>query len=283
VKCPRNEKVSSGKYYSMRKYFQVFKISFQEEFAYKLNFVMWRVRNIFQILLTFFLWNTIFASPTTVIFGYDRSKILTYVFGIMIVRALVMSARATDISIDIARGDLSNYLLKPMTYFKYWFTRDVSSKALNLIFATVEFALLFAILKPPFYFQTNPLTLLLFFIGIVLAVLIYFFILIIVSSLTFWAPEMSWGGHFLITIVVVEALSGSLFPINILPPLFQSIVMATPFPYLIYFPVQVYLGNITGQALLGGLMIAVAWTGILWFAMNFIWQKGLKAYESTGR
>jgi ABC-2 type transport system permease protein len=244
---------------------------------------MWRVRNVFQILLTFFLWSTIFANPQTVIFGYDRSKILTYVFGIMIVRALVMSARAADISSDIAQGDLSNYLLKPMTYFKYWFTRDVSSKALNLIFAAIEFALLFIILKPPFYFQTNPITLLLFFIGIILAVLIYFFILILVSSLTFWAPELSWGGHFLITIVIVEALSGALFPINILPINLQYVVMATPFPYLIYFPVQVYLGNITGQAILGGLMVAAAWCGILWFAMNFIWQKGLKAYESTGR
>lgn len=244
---------------------------------------MWRVRNVFQILLTFFLWDTVFASPTTVIFGYDRSKILTYVFGIIVVRAFVMSARAADISSDIAQGDLSNYLLKPITYFRYWFTRDISSKALNLIFAAVEFILLFIILQPPFYFQTNPVTLLLFFIGIVLAVLIYFFTLIIVSSVTFWAPELSWGGHFLITIVLVEALSGALFPINILPSLFQSIIMATPFPYLIYFPVQVYLGNIAGNAVLGGLMIAGAWTGLLWFAMNFIWQKGLKVYESTGR
>jgi ABC-2 type transport system permease protein len=267
----------------MRKYFQIFKISFQEEFVYKLNFVMWRVRNVFQILLTFFLWSTIFANPTTVIFGYDRSKILTYVFGIMIVRALVMSARAADISSDIAQGDLSNYLLKPMTYFKYWFTRDISSKALNLIFAAVEFVLLFLILQPPFYFQTNPEVLILFFVSIVLAVLIYFFILILVSCLTFWAPELSWGGHFLITIVIVEALSGSLFPINILPATLQYIVMATPFPYLIYFPVQVYLGNIAGQATLGGLMIATAWTGILWLTMNFIWQRGLKTYESTGR
>lgn len=267
----------------MRKYLQIFKISFQEEFAYKLNFILWRVRNVFQILLTFFLWSTVFSNPSTVIFGYDRSKILTYVFGIMIVRALVMSARAADIASDIATGDLSNYLLKPITYFRYWFTRDVSSKALNLFFAVGEFVILFAILRPPFFLQSNPTTLILFFVGIILAILIYFFILILVSSLTFWAPEMSWGGHFLITIVLVESLSGALFPINILPSAAQSVVMATPFPYLIYFPVQVYLGNISGQALFGGILVAAAWCGILWFAMNYIWQKGLKAYESTGR
>lgn len=267
----------------MNKFWQIFKISFQEEFAYRLNFILWRVRNVFQILLTFFLWSTVFSNPQTVIFGYDRAKILTYVFSIMIVRALVLSARAADVAGDIARGDLSNYLLKPVTYFRFWFTRDISSKALNLMFAIVEFGLLFLILKPPFFFQLSPMILLVFFVSLILAIFIYFFLLFIVSTVAFWAPELGWGGHFLFTIVIIEALSGSLFPINILPAALQSFVLATPFPYLIYFPVEVYLGNISGQALLGGLMVAAAWTGVLYFAMNFIWQKGLKAYESIGR
>jgi len=267
----------------MRKYWSIFKISFEQEFAYRLNFILWRVRNVFQILLTYFLWSTVFSNPQTQIFGYDRAKIITYVFGIMIVRALVLSARAMDVSTDIAQGDLSNYLLKPLSYFKYWFTRDISSKALNLIFATVEFAVLFIILKPPFFFQGNPVALLAFTLAIVLAIFIYFFLLFLISSIPFWAPEIGWGSHFLVTVVIIEALSGSLFPINILPLGLQSIVMATPFPYLIYFPVEVYLGNIGGGALIGGLMIAAAWTGVLWFSLKFVWQKGLKVYQAIGR
>lgn len=135
----------------MKKYWQIFKISFEEEFAYKVNFIMWRIRNVFQIIITFFLWDTIFANPGTVIFGYDRAMILTYVFAIMIVRALVLSARAVDVSSDIGEGNLSNYLVKPVSYFKYWFTRDIASKILNLSFAVVEFTVLFLIFKPPFF------------------------------------------------------------------------------------------------------------------------------------
>jgi ABC-2 type transport system permease protein len=267
----------------MGKYWSIFKISFEQEFVYRLNFILWRVRNVFQILLTYFLWSTVFADPTTQIFGYDRAKILTYVFGIMIVRALVLSARAMDVSSDVAQGDLSNYLLKPLSYFKYWFTRDISSKALNLIFAAVEFFLLFIILKPPFFFQGNPLTLLVFSLTIILAILIYFFLLFLISSIPFWAPEIGWGSHFLVTVVMIEAFSGALFPINILPAGLQSFLLATPFPYLIYFPVEVYLGNIHGQALVGGLMVAAAWVGVLGLTMNFVWQKGLKVYQALGR
>jgi ABC-2 type transport system permease protein len=108
-------------------------------------------------------------------------------------------------------------------------------------------------------------------------------LLFLISSIPFWAPEIGWGSHFLVTVVIIESLSGSLFPINILPGVLQSIVMATPFPYLIYFPIEVYLGNIGGVALAGGLMVSIAWTGVLWFALNFVWQKGLKVYQAIGR
>lgn len=267
----------------MKKYLQIFKISFEEEFAYRLNFILWRVRNVLQILLTYFLWSTVYFDPTRQIFGYDRTKILTYVFGIMIVRALVFSARAMDVSNDVANGDLSNYLIKPVNYFKYWFTRDIASKTLNMFFAVLEFVFLFIILKPPFFLQTNLLTLLIFLLSIVVAIFIYFLILFLLSSIPFWAPEIGWASHFLVTVVITESLSGALFPINILPQTLQSIIMATPFPYLIYFPIEVYLGNIQGWAVLGGLGVAASWAGILWFVLKVVWQKGLKAYQAFGR
>lgn len=222
-------------------------------------------------------------NPNTVIFGYDRAKILSYVFGVMIVRALVFSSRAVDVSTDIAQGDLSNYLLKPVSYFKYWWTRDVSSKALNLVFAAVEFMVLYFILKPPFFFQKDIYMLITFLLSVIIAMFLYFFILFVVSAVPFWAPELGWGSQFLMLIVVVEGLSGSLFPTNVLPTNLQSLVLATPFPYLVYFPVQVYLGNVTGLDLVKGIFIGIFWTFALMFFMNWIWQKGLKVYESIGR
>lgn len=267
----------------MKKYLSIFKISFAEEFAYKWNFILWRVRNVLQILLTYFLWSAVYSDPGKVIFGYDRARILTYVFGIMIVRALVMSARSMDVGNDISTGDLSNYLLKPINYFKYFFTRDVASKILNLFFAAIEFFGLFLILKPPFVFQINIFSLLAFIIAIILAMCIYSFILFLLSSVPFWVPELGWSSQFLVSVVIVEALSGSVFPINILPKILQSIIMITPFPYLIYFPIEVYLGNVTGWALVGGLIVSATWTGILWVLLNIVWQKGLKVYQAFGR
>ncbi len=267
----------------MIKYIQVFKISFQQEFVYRLNFIMWRVRNVMQIFLVFFLWDSVFSNPNRVVFGYDRSKILTYVFGLLFIKALVLSARAVDVGGEIFRGDISNYLLKPINYFKYWLTRDISSKGLNLIFAFFEALFLYIFLKPPIFIQTNPVILLIFLISIILAILIFFNIIFILNSVSFWIPEATWGFHFLIIVIILEFTSGTLFPLDILPLTIQKIFYFLPFPYIIFFPLQIYLGKITGIDVLKVILTSFIWSFFLWIIMNSIWKKGLKVYQAYGK
>ena len=267
----------------MKKYFSIFKISFAQEFAYRVNFIMWRVRNVLQILLVFFLWSAVYTNPQTELFGYNREKILTYVFGIFILRALVLSSRAVDISGEISRGNLTNYLLKPINYIRYWFTRDISSKALNLSFATVEIVILYFFLKPTFFIQTDPLQLLFFFSAVIFAIVMFFGLLVLVNFITFWLPEGGWASQFLIIVIFTEFLSGAVFPIDILPGTLQNFLYALPFPYLMFFPLQVYLGKLSVQATLQGLAISGMWMVILIFAMNRMWTKGVKKYSAVGR
>lgn len=267
----------------MNKYLQVFKITFAQEFAYRINFIMWRVRNVLQIFLVFFLWDTVFAQPGRVVFGYDRAKILTYVFAILIVRALVMAARTQDVAGEISSGELSNFLLKPISYFKYYLTRDISSKTLNLLFAFFETVILFLILKPPFFLQLNPVNLLLFGLSLIIAMLIFFLMMFIISSIPFWVPEAGWGMHFLITVVLTEFLSGAIFPLDILPEGVQNLLYLTPFPYLIFYPIQIYLGKITGFALIKGIALSGFWAVLLYFVLNNVWRRGLKLYQGHGR
>lgn len=267
----------------MNKYLNIFAISIEQEFAYKVNFIMWRLRNVIQIIIAFFLWDTLTDNSGGEIFGYDKDRILTYVLGLIFIKALVLSARAQDVAGEISRGEILNYLVRPVSYFKYWLTRDLSSKALNIIFATLEFSVFYLIFKPPFYFQTNIFQLLLFLISIVFAVLLYFLLLFTVNAIPFWAPEMGWGGQFLIIVILVEFFSGTLFPLDILPSGILKFLNLTPFPYLIFFPLQVYLGKITGINLIQGFVISMGWVFVLWFAMHFVWRKGLKVYQAYGR
>lgn len=267
----------------MKKYLQIFKLSFQQEFAYRLNFVMWRVRNILQIILLFFLWSSVFKDPQTEVFGYNQEKILTYVFGILILRAIVFSARAVDVAGEISNGDITNFLLKPVSYFKYWATRDIASKVLNLSFSVFEITVLFLILKPSLFLQTNPVALFAVLISLTMAVILFFCLLFITNMSAFWMPENGWAAQFLFIAIITDFLSGGVFPLDILPLAFQKVLYSTPFPYLLFFPLQVYLGKIAGLEVIRGLVTSFAWVFILFVAVKFIWVKGLRRYSAEGR
>jgi len=267
----------------MNKYLQVAKVSLKQEIAYPVNFIMWRIRNVIQILLVYFLWNAAFSSPGRILFGYDRDKILTYVFGVMLVRAFVLSSKSMDVAGEISRGELSNSLVKPIGYFKYWLSRDISSKALNLFFAAAEIIVLYVLLRPPVFIQGSIFVNLLFFFSIIVAILLFTLILFLVSSITFWLPEMGWSVHFLVTTVVVEFLSGVLFPLDVFPLVVQKIINLTPFPYLVFFPLQVYLGKLTSPELVKGFAVDTLWLFVFIYILNIVWKKGLKVYEGYGR
>ncbi len=267
----------------MKKYWSIFAISFQEEFAYKMNFIMWRVRNVIQILITYFLWISVFNDPQTSIFGYNQAAILTYVFGIILIRAMVFSARSVDVPGEISEGLLTNYLVRPIKFFKYWFARDTASKALNFMFSIVEFSILSVLFKPSLIFQTNATYLLLFVASLIVANYLIFVIRFLVTSVTFWVPEMGWGGQFLFMVIITEFLSGSVFPLDIFPLVWQKAFYFTPFPYLVFFPLQVYLGKIPVSLAVNGLVVSILWSVVLSYLLKYVWQKGLKLYGAEGR
>jgi ABC-2 type transport system permease protein len=266
----------------MSVYQKIFSISIGQEFAYRLNFIMWRLRNVLQIIAVFFLWDTIFSDPSKQLLGYNRETILTYIFLVMVVKAIVFSSKSMEVSGEISRGELTNYLLRPMSYFKYWMSRDIASKALNIMFSLVEIILLFLILKPTLFFQTNILYIGGFLCALVLACCLYYLLIMLFSMGTFWIPEQSWGFIFLL-IVFADLLGGTLYPIDVLPGIIQQILYLTPFPYLIFMPIQIYLGKLSFVLTLKAIFVAFIWVVVLAVIVKYIWSKGLKVYEGVGR
>lgn len=266
----------------MQKYLTVFAISWQNEFTYRLNFILWRLRNVVRFLMTYFLWLGVFSSIPAA-FGYSRSQMLAYVFMVLIVQSIVLSSPSSDnIGGEIANGDLSNYLVKPVNYLRYWFIRDLSSKLLNLVFAVFEITALWLIFRPAVQLPLSFSAAAGFIISCVLAVAINFFLSAGARFTAFWMPESTWGFAFVL-IIFMEVLAGGIFPLDILPKWIFNLLQFTPFPYLIYFPIAIFVGKISGLEMLRVLAQAVFISGGTFLAARFIWQKGLRIYGAEGR
>jgi len=264
----------------MKKYLIAAKNTWDEALSYRFNFFIWRLRNVILLLSTYFLWLAVIPEGTNV-FGYDQSSMLTYVLLTAIVRAVVTSNRSYAIGQEINDGNLSNFLLQPINYFAYWFSKDIGDKLMNLAFSIVELAIIFVLLKPPIYIQTSPEYILFFIVSIILAVILYFFINILLGLIGFWSPDV-WAPRFIFWIAV-GFFAGEYFPLDILPQTIYNIFKILPFSYLIYFPIKVYLGQFTYQEILTGFLITTIWIGIFAIVVNVVWKKGLKSYTAQGR
>lgn len=266
----------------MQKYFTLFQLSWENEFVYRLNFILWRLRNMLRFLMVFFLWKGIFSSNASV-FGYSQPQIITYVFLVLALQSLILSAPSADnIGGEIGNGDLSNYLVKPVGYLKYWFTRDMASKILNIFFSFGELFVVWLIFRPSLTLPTSPASFFGFLIAAAFALMIYYLLSAAARFLAFWTPENTWGVAFLI-LVFTEILAGGIFPLNILPKWAYISLQFTPFPYFAYFPIAIFTGKIVGLEMLRILVQSGFWFVLTYWMTKILWKKGIIAYQASGR
>lgn len=248
--------------------------------TYRLNFALWRLRVVLQLLTMYFLWQAIIPQGSQ--FGvYDRSLMLTYILGGGLLSSIVISSRSYEVGDDINQGNLTNFLIRPINYFLYWFSKDVGDKAMNITFAIFELTFLYLVLKPPFFLQTDPTLLLLTVVAAIIATILYFFLNFLIGLVGFWSPEV-WAPRF-IFIILITFFAGGLFPLDILPKAVFTLFQFLPFTYLIFFPLKIYLGQLSPHEIQSGILIALIWTLTSYLIVKLVWNKGLKLYTAHGR
>ncbi len=263
----------------MKKYWYIARNTWDQTFAYRISFVIWRLRSILQVLTLYFLWLVMLPRNAT-FGGYNQSLMLTYILGTSLINSIVFSSKTFAIADEINEGTLSAYLLRPMNYFSYIFVRDLGDKALNVIFSFVELAILFFLLRPPFFIQTNPMYLTLFLLSVVLSVALYFLFSVLLGFMGFWSRD-TWGPRF-IFMQLLTFFAGGLFPLDLLPRPVYIVAEALPFTYLLYFPIKIYLGQLSFLQLAQGLFISGVWVLSMYGVVTFVWRRGLRTYAAEG-
>src|SRR5678816_2340244 len=171
---------------------------------------------------------------------------------------------------DIKDGNISQFLLKPIDYLAY---RLCLFGAGRIMYTTVAFfpVALFIISQRKFFIlPADAATFGWFVLSMVLTGLLQFFTSYTMALLAFWVLEVS---TFIFILFAFEYIAGGhLFPIDILPPLVQKVLLFTPFPYQLYFPISIYLGRITGAALYYGLLIQLGWVLASYALARFVWN-----------
>ncbi len=267
----------------MNKYFQVIGISIQNTLTYRVNYVVRCLFGMIPLMATIYLWRAVYGGKAggSEVAGYSLAGMTSYYLLMTIVDTLTaVTDDDWQIAADIKDGRISQFLLKPVDYLTYRLCvylsgRLVYTMMVALPFAAFVFALREYWVSPPSW-QAMAATV----VSIVLTALLQFFISYTLALLAFWVMEVS---TFIYMVFALEYIAGGrMFPLDILPGIWGRILFYTPFPYLLYFPVSVYLGQTTGDALWRGLAAQTVWVVIGYALARFVWSRGIKKYSASG-
>lgn len=264
----------------MKKYWTIIKTEWQRQITYRLNFIGYRFGNIVEIVAQLIIWTVIYKH-NEIVRGYTYHEMTTYI----LIGWLVMYLTSTfglevKISYEIKAGMISNFLTKPISYIRYIAVLSVGRVSVAMLTALIIQGLIIIVLNDlllsPNSFNSVMILLTMILIGFIIQI----FISILLGFIAFWTVEVD--GVYYFFFVLTSFLSGTLFPLDLLPASFVKASYLFPFVYTFYAPAQVYLGKISAQTAFFGIIVELIWVLILYGVIKLTWKKGLKKYESVG-
>ena len=268
---------------AMKKYWHVINIGIQNTLVYRVNFLFRAVFALIPLAAILFLWRAIYASKEGggEVAGYTLAQMTSYYLLVTIVDALTaVNEDDWQIAADIKDGNISQFLLKPIDYLAYRLCLFGTGRLIYTAIAVVPVTLFILLQREFFVLPPDWPTFGWFLVSTVMTALLQFFMSYTMALLAFWVLEVS---TFIFILFAFEYIAGGhMFPLNILPPLVAQALHYTPFPYQMFFPVSIYLGQTTRAAMWEGLAIQAFWVVAAYGLARFFWSRGIRKYSAVG-
>lgn len=266
----------------MGKYAHVISLGIQSTLVYRVNFVVRALFGLVPLLALILLWRAIYEGRTDGdVGGYSQASVITYYLIVNVVLALTsVTEDDWQIAADIRDGKISQFLLKPIDYLRYRLCLFAAGRLVYTAAALIPTAAFLWIQRADLQGPASMLHLGVFTVSLVLTALLQFFISFTMALLAFWVLEVA---TFIFILFAFEYVAGGhLFPLDMLPAGVQTALQLTPFPYMLYFPVSVYLGRLQGAELWQGLALQGFWVVASLILARVVWRRGLKHYSAVG-
>ncbi len=260
------------------KWLQSLKISLSRNLQYKIDFLLSMIIPVFIFFaIKYNLWSSIYAGNSyQPIQGYSLAEMIEYQFWILIFDLFVRSYFfSQNISNDIRLGRISSFLLYPFGFISYQMNLFLSDKFIQafigcfslcaaFIFGWIEIPLAKVFLKAiAFVLMVNAF---------------WFFTQMLIGFISFWM-EQTWSLNISVRFTAIF-FSGAIIPLDLYPDALVKTLVWTPFPYLVYFPVRILMGEPVNFAF--SLFILFLWSLVMCFCARWVWKRGLKLYTGAG-
>lgn len=256
--------------------------------AYRAEIFLWAIATSLPIIMMGVWFEAAESGAFAGFTGVDAAR---YFIAVFIVRQITICWVIHDFEYNVVSGKLSPMLLHPVDPIYRFILMHLGEQGARLPFGAILVGLCFVIVPQalwgsdaqpgvwlPVWWQ-----LLLGIAACYGAFLLRFFIQYTTAMFAFWIERVAAldGINYLPYIF----LSGLTVPIQVLPEKVQTVVLWTPFPYMLWFPAQLLSApseTISAAFVLRGFGVLFAWTIVFFILNRWLWRKGLKHYSAMG-
>lgn len=234
-----------------------------------------------KIVALILLWWAMFTySGVDEMYGYSFSGMVFY----SVIARLILTVSQPTISKvlpeDIKNGTLSQFLLKPVHYFRLRFAEFLGFHTISFFFTYIIGTLLIVCASMLDILAIDLFHVLFFGITLINSIILLFFIYSLIGISGFWFIEV--GSAFRAYQVFIQIFCGGFIPLSVFGENLVNIMKFAGFLYILNYPIDVLTGDLMPQELLFNFMIQIGWIGILLLCVNLLWKRGIRKYVSTG-
>lgn len=246
-----------------------------EAMAYRAAMLVWILTTTFP-LVSLALWHSLAAGGP--IGDYGRADFIAYFVAAFLVRQLTASWVVWDLSTQIASGDLSTLLMRPVHPLLHHLMSNLAALPVRMLLAAPLGVVVLVIaggigVEPGVHLLLAPL-------AIALAWLLNLSVQLCVACLAFWVTSSTalfevWLGLYMV-------LSGYAVPTSLFPAGLAAVVRWLPFHAVLGFPVELVIGRLSLAEIAVGFALQAVWLAIFGGLALWLWRRGLRVYGAVG-
>ncbi|MGM5487796.1 MAG: ABC transporter permease [Nanobdellota archaeon] len=255
--------------------FHLAQFYWKEAMAYRAQMMFTVLITPLRFLVLITIWSALFQmNAIDSIKGFSLSMLISYFMITNFVSIFTYDEIHQFLEREIRYGNFIVHMLKPANVVWLQLMRKIAMRGFAVIVEIVPVLVIFLV-----FFREHLVggSYLFFVVSCAMAFIISYLVFLLIGSLAFWFVNIrsfAWLVQF-----GVQLASGMLVPIDLFPPLAQSILSVLPFQHIAYTPTMIYLGRAEVWHALG---MQAMWVLILAVIAGVVWQRAIRRFSGVG-
>jgi len=259
-------------------YIEFLKKSFQQQFVYRTNTIINIFTSLIYLFVTVSIWSALYGGRS-IIDGISLSEMLTYLLMMQFVRTIVRLPVSNYVADRASSGIISIDFIRPVNLKLCAIFDSLGSALFNVVVFAVPMVIIGCFVWG-FVFPANLFQWLIFIPSLFMAIALYSTMEYIMGLTAFWTKtnfHISW-----IVGAFMSLFSGSHIPLWFLPESIRLVANFLPFKYMIFEPINIFMGKVSSGEALIIILFQFVWLVILFMIERILWHYAQRVVTIQG-